>query len=190
MNRAARSIESNVGRTACGARGGFSLAEVLFALAITSFALLALIGVLPEGLRSLQNAQRQEAEARIVQHVAARYQLKTWDELGALMQQQADLAYDGNGAPVERSSRDMAFRAKAEVTEAAPLPNETAASPYLRRVRVRITNLPNNAAAFDNPAQHRERWITLVDLDKTPGTATAPVEPAATAGSGTGTTNP
>ena len=164
-------------------RRGFSLAEVLIALAITSFALLALIGVLPEGLRSLQNAQRQEAEARIAQHVAARYQVKTWDELSQASPQQQDLDFDGNGAPLEQSSRETVYRVRAEVMDAAPLPNESAAGPYLRRLRIRITNNLGNAGALDNPAQHRERWVTLVDLDKAP-----PPPPVAEPVNPTGTT--
>jgi uncharacterized protein (TIGR02598 family) len=172
-------------------RRGFSLAEVLIALAITSFALLALIGVLPEGLRSLQNAQRQEAEARITQHIAARYQVKTWDELNASAPQQQDLNFDGNGAPLEQSSRETVYRARAEVMDAAPLPNESAASPYLRRLRIRITNNMGNAGALDNPAQHRERWVTLVDLDKTPPPppVAEPVNPTGTTTNGSTGTN-
>jgi uncharacterized protein (TIGR02598 family) len=175
-------------------RRGFSLAEVLFALAITSFALLALIGVLPEGLRSLQNAQRQEAEARITQHIAARYQVKTWDELNESTPQQQDLNFDGNGAPLEQSSSESVYRARAEVMDAAPLPNESAASPYLRRLRIRITNNMGNAGALDNPAQHRERWVTLVDLDKTPPppVVAEPVNPTGTTTNGStgATANP
>lgn len=175
-------------------RRGFSLAEVLFALAITSFALLALIGVLPEGLRSLQNAQRQEAEARIVQHLAAHYQVKTWDELGQSALQHHDLEFDGNGAPVEPSSTDSVYKARAEVMDAAPLPNESAASPYLRRLRIRITSQLHNGNAFNSPSLHRERWVSLVDLDKTPPAA-APVEPVGPTGTTTNgapgsTTNP
>jgi uncharacterized protein (TIGR02598 family) len=173
-------------------RRGFSLAEVLIALAITSFALLALIGVLPEGLRSLQNAQRQEAEARIAQHVAARYQVKTWDELNESASEQQDLDFDGNGAPLEQSSREAVYRARAEVMDAAPLPNESAASPYLRRLRIRITNNMGNTGALDNPAQHRERWVTLVDLDKTPPPppAAEPVNPTGATTNGSTGTNP
>ena len=163
---------------------GFSLAEVLIAIAIISFALLALIGVLPEGLRSLQNAQRQEAEARIVQHVAAHFQLKPWDEIAAMAADAMDLDFDGNGAPVTPSSNDTIYRARAELADAAPLPNETAPSPYLRRLRIRITSQLNVGGAFDNPAKHRERWVTLVDLDKTPPPAT-PAAPAGTTGTPT-----
>lgn len=167
-------------------RGGFSLAEVLFALAITSFALLALIGVLPQGLQSLQNAQRQEAEARIVQQAAARFQMMTWDALAQLMQTREETLYDANGTRLDQEGTDVVYRARIEVLNGLALPNETGASPYLRRIRIRITNLPNNGTALDTPSRYRERYVTLVDCDKSPSTSEAD-SPAGAASPTTGT---
>lgn len=161
---------------------GFSLAEVLLAIAITGFALLALIGVLPEGLRSLQNAQRQEAEARIVLHLAAKYQAKAWEDLeqaGSSVQEILD--FDANGTFVESTSKDTIYRARAEVMSGLPLPNETASSPYFKRVRIRITSQLNSTASFETAGRYRERYVTLVNYDKTP-------DPVTTTGSGTSST--
>lgn len=146
------------------AAGGFSLAEVLIALAVASFALLALVGVLPEGLQSLQNAQRQEAEARMVQQVEALYQLKPWSQSGTGPEAEEDLEFDGNGAPVHTGSRDAVYRVRTEVEEAAPLPNESTGSPFLRRLRVRITR--SGGGSFEDAARYREKWLSLVNLDK------------------------
>lgn len=169
----ARSMGQGAGRYRREASGGFSLAEVLIALAITSFALLALIGVLPEGLRSLQNAQRQEAEARILQNVAARHQMTPWDESSVGTQEEGDLEFDANGAPVQSGSKDTVYRARAEVLDAAPLPNENTASPFMRRVRIRVTNQLQMPGALDNPTHFREKWASIVNLDKA-----APAPPA------------
>ncbi|MBX7208129.1 MAG: Verru_Chthon cassette protein B [Verrucomicrobiaceae bacterium] len=150
------------------AQRGFSLAEVLIALAITSFALLALIGVLPEGLKSLRTAQRNEAEARIVQQLAAAWQMKTWSELDSLVGRREESTYDGNGAWVDAASTDVVYRTRAELLAGLPLPNETGASPYLRRLRIRISNQPRNGASLDAQGSYRERYVTLVDYDKSP----------------------
>lgn len=166
---------------------GFSLAEVLVAMAITSFALLALIGVLPEGLNSLQRAQRSEAEARIAQHLAARYRLKSWDELAQLVGRRDESSFDANGAWLESSSQDAVYRARAEVLSGLALPNETAASPFLRRLRVRITNQPGGGNALDTPSRYHERYLTLVDFDKTPDAA-PPTDTTGTTGATGGST--
>lgn len=127
---------------------------MLIALSITAFALLALVGVLPEGLRSLQNAQRQEAEARIVQQVAAAlHQLQSWD--ATLSENHLD--FDANGAPAQSGDTDAIYRARAELTDSVPLPNESTASPYLRRLRIRIIS-QFAGGSFDNTAQYREKW--------------------------------
>lgn len=160
--------------------GGFSLAEVLIALSITAFALLALVGVLPEGLRSLQNAQRQEAEARIVQQVAALHQLQSWDATLS----ENDLDFDANGAPAQSGSTDAVYRARAELTDSVPLPNESTASPYLRRLRIRIINQVAGGS-FDNTAQYREKWVTLVNLDKVVSTTTQAVSTSSNQSTGT-----
>lgn len=174
-------------------RRGFSLAEVLLAITITSFALLALIGVLPEGLRSLQNAQRQEAEARIVQHLAAKYQAKAWEDLSRDSGRQDFTDFDANGAFVEPNSKEIIYRARTEVMNGLPLPNESAASAYLKRVRVRITNQINSSAAFETAGRYRERYVTLVNGDKTPdadNTAHTGTSTSSDSGSGGSPTNP
>lgn len=175
------------------ARRGFSLAEVLLAITITSFALLALVGVLPEGLRSLQNAQRQEAEARIVQHLAAKYQAKAWEDLSQDFGKQDFTDFDANGAFVESNSKEIIYRARTEVMNGLSLPNESAASPYLKRIRVRITNQINSSVAFETAGRYRERYVTLVNGDKTPdadNTAGTGTSPSSNAGSGGSSNNP
>ena len=148
---------------------GFSLAEVLLAIAITAFALLALVGVLPEGLRSLQNAQRHEAEARIIQHLAAKYQAKQWSDLALTSATQDITDFDANGTFLERGGRDVIYRARVEVMNGVELPNETSASPFLKRIRIRITTHTASTASFEDPNRYHERYITLVNLDKAPG---------------------
>ena len=157
---------------------GFTLAEVMIAMVITSFALLTLISILPEGLQSLQNAQRRSAEARIVQHLTSRYQLMPWNEISQASSQR-DFEFDANGNPVEPARRESVFRARVEVLTAAPLPNEIAPSPFLRRLRIRITNQLYNGAAFNNPNLHRVRHSLLANYDPA-STAAASTTPGQT----------
>jgi uncharacterized protein (TIGR02598 family) len=62
-------------------REGFSLVEVVFALAIASFGFLTLLGLLPSGLEMARNSADLAAEARITQHLSGELQSTSWDEL-------------------------------------------------------------------------------------------------------------
>lgn len=190
--RALRSLRPAPGSLPPAPRG-FSLAEVLLAIAITAFALLALIGVLPEGLRSLQSAQRHEAEARIIQHLSAKYQSKPWSDFAQLSTSQDITDFDANGTFLDKGGRDVVYRARVEVMNGTELPNETSASPYLKRIRIRIVAQTGANASFEDPNRYHERYVTLVDMDKSPNTTDGapPTQNSAdpsSAGSGNGTT--
>jgi len=49
---------------------GFSLVEVVMAIGIASFALLAVVGLLPVGMKSAQNASEQAAAANAINSIA------------------------------------------------------------------------------------------------------------------------
>ena len=49
---------------------GFSLIEVVLAIGIVSFALLAVVGLLPVGMKSSQNAKEQAAAAYVLNSIA------------------------------------------------------------------------------------------------------------------------
>jgi uncharacterized protein (TIGR02598 family) len=51
-------------------RSGFSLVEVVMAIGIASFALLAIVGLLPVGMKSVQNASEQAAAANVANSIA------------------------------------------------------------------------------------------------------------------------
>jgi len=55
-------------------RRAFSLVEVVIALGVTSFAVLALIGTLPTGIKSVQDSSSESAKANITQEIRAELQ--------------------------------------------------------------------------------------------------------------------
>lgn len=160
---------------------GFSLAEILFAMAITSFALLALVGVLPHGLEGMRAAEQRSAEARIVQYLTTRHQLLPWD---TLMKQTGEVIeyFDIRGAPVHQGGMDAVFATKTKIMDGLPLPGEgTTENPYLKRLRIWIAP---NVQLLGNPDRRRERWTTLVNMDKLPPIP-ASAEPGTDPGTGT-----
>jgi len=54
--------------------GGFSLVEIVLAIGITSFALIATLGLLPVGLNTLRESSTQTAAANISQYIRGELQ--------------------------------------------------------------------------------------------------------------------
>ena len=150
---------------------GFSLAEVLFAMAIFTFGTLVLLGSLPNGLASLQNSRRQAAETRIFQHLFQVYQAETDratpSELAgvlATLQRPSPFFFDSQGDLIRvagGASNQTSFAARAQLEPAIKLPGESDPSPYLRRLRIAVTDQWQDASAFNDPARHRLRLLTL-----------------------------
>jgi prepilin-type N-terminal cleavage/methylation domain-containing protein len=61
---------SPIFRSRCFAHRGFSLVEVTLVIGIVSFALLAVVGLLPAGLQSVKNADDQSAAANTLHALA------------------------------------------------------------------------------------------------------------------------
>ncbi len=158
----------------------FTLAEVLFTMVITAFAILTLVAVLPQGLESLNVAGRRAAEARIVSHIAAMAQARSWEALTNSSVQESRLLFDmsGNPLPQNAPAGNSIFQARVRVLSAEPLPNESTASPFLRRLQIRIVHSPGGGASahFDNPLRYRERSVLVANLDRSPAPAVQPVE--------------
>ncbi len=61
-----------------GALRGFSLVEVTLALGLISFCLLALIALLPAGLKTSKNSREQTAAASVVEEISAAIRKSAW----------------------------------------------------------------------------------------------------------------
>lgn len=159
---------------------GFTLAEVLFAMAIFVFGVLVVVGTLPNGLASMQSARRQAAEARIFQHLRSVYQaeLDRAPAAGlsaalAALQQPARFQFDERGDVLRmQGAARAAFAATARLEPPGKLPGESDPSPFLRRLRVAVTDHWADAAALTDPRRHRQRVMTV--------NLTGPLPPAAT----------
>ena len=109
-------------------------------MAILSFAVLAILGVMPGGLANLQAAEQREAEARIYQSLVAEYQTKPWQELRLLTRSEV-LYFDNTGLALTHPSDTVAYAAVVErVTKRMLLPGETNPSPYLMHLIIAISD--------------------------------------------------
>jgi uncharacterized protein (TIGR02598 family) len=162
----------------------FSLAEVLFAMAIFVFGVLVLVGTLPNGMASLQTARRQAAEVRVFQHLRAVYQSELDRAIGnditgilANLSQPSTFYFDdrGNISRLQNGGTNpIAFAAQANLEPASPLPGESDPSPFTRRLRIAVTDRWQDASAFNDPLRHRQRLITLTLSGPVNASPTAP----------------
>jgi uncharacterized protein (TIGR02598 family) len=171
----------------------FSLAEVLLAMAITSFALLTLLAVLPEGLNSLQDAQKQAAEARIVQQLTTQFQALPWSQLDqALSLGGSEVLFDADGNRLMKGADNSRafFRVRLSLVAGFPMPNETVASPYFRRLKMEIrpNQNPNNVASSNT--LHTERFASIVNLDKADPPSAASPNPSGSDGNAPAPSSP
>jgi len=150
---------------------GFTLAEVLFAMGIFSFAALALVGTLPNGMASMQSARLQAAESRIFQHLRRIYQ----SDLDRLAPDQAEsilnglqesqvFYFDDRGEPLRALAaigNDAHFGALTVLLPAHPLPGESDPSPFLWQLRVIVSQHWRRDDAYFTPALHRLRTLPI-----------------------------
>ncbi len=84
----------------------FSLVEVVLALGVVSFSLVALIGMLPVGLSNFRQAIEIQTQAQIVQQIATELQLAKYSDLSSGGYQSGFPRYfDAEGAAVAEPSK-------------------------------------------------------------------------------------
>lgn len=150
---------------------GFTLAEVLFAMGIFSFAALALIGTLPNAMASMQNARMQAAESRIFQHLRQIYQADldrlASDQAESILEelQESQVFYfDAQGEPLNAFAtleKDSHFGVRTVLLPSQPLPGESDPSPFLWQLQVIVSQHWQRDDAYTNSALHRRRTLPI-----------------------------
>lgn len=148
----------------------FTLAESLFAMAIVSFTILSIIGMMPGGLTELRAAERRSAEARILHSLSNEFQTKPIADLSRVP---PDVRYfDVAGAELAGKTLDAVFAARVQPVadaDALKLPGETSPNPYVRHLRVLVTERVNDPAALSLQERgrvgRREFSIVITDME-------------------------
>lgn len=159
---------------------GFSLSEVALSLGIATVSLLTLISLLPVGLDSLRKSGNLQAEARITQAVLSSYQMEDGSGLstGGGTPNLVDrmLFFDQAGTELEKYSNECGYVVQVKIGDAPSVQGDGGANPYLRQIRLRITDSIQDyeSALADGSHLYHERstWIAL--LEKTGPPATIP----------------
>lgn len=107
------------GRYAAAA-AAFSLVEVVLSLGICSFALIALVGMIPVGLSTFREAIDTTAQSQIVQQVSSEILLTDYSNL-----EERTYYFDDQLTITHLQSKNLAYTAKVKILPAAELPTET-----------------------------------------------------------------
>jgi uncharacterized protein (TIGR02598 family) len=79
---------------------GFSLVEVVIALGLVSFAVLAMIGLMASGLTTVRNSMDQTVQAQILRSIGARSVVANFTDLAV----STPLMFDEQGQPTDDSN--------------------------------------------------------------------------------------
>jgi len=149
---------------------GFSLIEVTISIAITAVALVALMGMLPAGMKTMREATDRAVETRIHQQVLGEIQLAEWDNRFKFDYRAPGgdgvHFYDDQGIEIESGDPDFDFKHVYTARVSVPkqgdklpasingdtyqgvfVPGEPSADPNLQLVIVEITSV--NDPAFE-----------------------------------------
>ncbi len=140
---------------------GFSLIEVTISIAITAVALVALMGMLPAGMKTMREATDRAVETRIHQQILGEVMLADWDDQTRLQNLFHDKIryYDDQGIELEAGMDDFDFShvytARIQIpNQALVMPGADASKANLQLVIVEITSLNEpsfkNGSGFDN----------------------------------------
>jgi uncharacterized protein (TIGR02598 family) len=148
---------------------GFSLVEASLAMGIAAVGIISLIGLVPTSLDTLRESASDVAEAKIIQAVAADYQMSDWGERSEKMKpDDKEYYFDQRGLEVPRGTFGHQFTAKATVEVDNPqMTGDPTGNIYLRRVVVKITDRLNDSGAFTNPGKHRTHGVMVGHVDQT-----------------------
>ena len=151
-----------------GCLGGFSLVEVVIALAIAAVGIVSILGLLPHSLETIKKTGNLTSEARIVQKIAGESNLGGWDDGGGATS--VYQYFDDQGLEVEKNDPDFrtrfAYVAELDVPVLdARLPSTGGTGSVeqnLRRVIVKIAPVPVENFNFNTAEANSFRTYTLL----------------------------
>jgi len=123
---------------------GFSLVEVVIALGITSFALVAMLGVIPVGLQSMKDSVFVTSQAAITESLVANAQRTPWDKLDAW--NGALRYFSVEGRPLT-TSNSAAFAVTTRLVKSVPAASTGLPHQQLARLTVEIRSLNSQQTA-------------------------------------------
>lgn len=124
-------------------KSGFSLIEVTLSLGIVSFALLLLLGLVPEAIQASSEAVSRTVKTQIFQQVVSDLNSADFADLA-----DESFYFDVDGIPVDTEDESV-YEARIDVVSGTTLPGSTAANDNLNRVEILIAHNPKGVRGDD-----------------------------------------
>lgn len=145
-------MTTTVQRPAPARRSGFSLVEIVVAVGIVATVMVALLGMIPTGLNTVNDAAHTMSEIRIAQQLLGEMQSAEWEELRD-WESGGPYYYDQEGNEVENaSSPGRVYTAVVELKNPPTLPGGRDQNNYLRPVVVKVSHKRGGAVNFSDQA--------------------------------------
>jgi uncharacterized protein (TIGR02598 family) len=134
----------------------FTLIEVVFSLAICSFIIVSMLGLMTLGLTTMRQSMELNTEASITQQLSGEaeslgYSVITNNASTYRLNFQNNRYFDGSGVELPNTAvpTDFVYKATLTVTNSCELPGMTSASPVATKLIFTIsTRRPGSASSF------------------------------------------
>lgn len=124
----------------------FSLVEVVIALGIISFGLLAVIGLMPVGLNTMRDAMDDTAEALIANQITGQALLTSFDELENSFDG-TKFYFDDEGQPLDGENNFTRYRVITQIKDPTFPGSGTAPAPVADHLKILEVTIVSSAVA-------------------------------------------
>lgn len=161
-------------------KSAFTLVETVLAIGIVSTVMIALMGLIPVGMKMMKEAGVNTVGARIANKLLGEVQLSEFDDI----QQYNGKIYwfDDMGTQLKKGEDESKIRriytAKIEVEEESPKIPGAQENKFLKRVVVKVSNVLGDEPDFKDPVaesganqkrikkDYRSYWTFIIDTEK------------------------
>lgn len=141
---------------------GFSLVEVTLALGIAALGIIAVLGLMPQGLEMSRKTGEMTAHKQITEQIVRDLEQRNWNALAASTSQVTKY-YDDQGAETNANSPTQAIIAKYQIVNLSAkssLPMGSTTEPFLRKAVVKIATTTD--PTFDFSDNNRRNYVTVI----------------------------
>lgn len=145
---------------------GFSLVEVTLAVGIAALGIIAVLGLMPQGLEMSRKTGEMTAQRQITEQIVRNLDQKSWSELTA-GGTNFTYYFDDQGLETVASGPTQAFIVAVEVVSLSSspmnsprLPLGSASEPYLAKAVIKIATTVN--PQFEFTEQNNRNYVTAV----------------------------